>query len=239
MSYVSIKRSYWNDPYIYEAEFKLASFYLFLITNPLGKTGGIYTISLRQIKDYTRFTEPEILKLLETLSKDGKITYNEATGELALKNALKNNVHKADTVLIRIQKEHAEVKDQSLVEWVKSAAQEVDVTPRPTRNGSGRKAPSKVPDLDTEQRFIDFMKLYGKPDGEAQAKKEFLKLDSSYQIMCLQKAPIYAKRWPDPKYRKNAAAWLREKMYLDNIDIPAPPPEIGGATYSSPHKVDL
>lgn len=116
-----IMSEYWTDPQMIEemtSEDKY--FYLYLLTNPQTRQCGIYQISARQMALETGYSEDACKALIRRFEEHHKkIRYNWETRELAIKNWLKyNNINSPKTQTC-IEREFTEVKDKSLIDYVK------------------------------------------------------------------------------------------------------------------------
>lgn len=74
-------------------------------------------------------------------------------------------------------------------------------------------------------RFDSFWNLYDKKTDTAKCKNLFFKLPEQTQQKILQVVPLYVKKTPDKKFRKNPATWLRGNCWDDDYSEPSNNPQ--------------
>lgn len=95
-------------------------FYIYLLTNPHTTQCGIYQLSTKQMELETGYNKDTVLILIERFEKKyNKIKYNQDTKEIAIKNWFKYNNSESVNTQKCIEKEFLDVKDKSLIDYVK------------------------------------------------------------------------------------------------------------------------
>lgn len=96
-------------------------FYLFLLTNPCVRQLGVYRITLSKAVYYTGYNKDSLNTLFDRFENSyGMIRYNRDTDEVAIKNYLKHSIITGGKpVLDLLLKDAAEVKDKSLLTYIK------------------------------------------------------------------------------------------------------------------------
>lgn len=88
------------------------------------------------------------------------------------------------------------------------------------------KVRKKQQEFDMNTLFDAFWSAYPRKDGKAQAKKAFLKVKPSVEILQQISASLAAykqtKQWQDRQYVPHASTWLNQKRYEDNVEDIAP-----------------
>jgi uncharacterized phage protein (TIGR02220 family) len=114
--------SFWQDPFVLELTPEEKYFYLYLLTNSKTSQCGIYELPKKIIEVETGYNRETVDKLLQRFIDYGKIEYSEVTKELFVKNWLKHNSMKSETVQKCIVKELQSVKNQGFTELFVSLA---------------------------------------------------------------------------------------------------------------------
>jgi len=112
--------SFWTDTFVEELDRDQKLFYIYLLTNDKTKQCGIYEISKKQISFDLGYSMDTVSIHLNYFIKKGKIRYNDATKELAIKNWLKYNGSTSPKVKSCINTELKAVKDRVLIEYINS-----------------------------------------------------------------------------------------------------------------------
>jgi hypothetical protein len=115
-----VHTSFWSDSFIQSLTPEQRYFFIYLLTNEKTRQCGIYDIGKRHMCFDTGYNIDTVSKLLEYFISSGKIRYNEATNELAIKNWNKFNGSTSPKVQECIIQELTNVKDTVLIEYVYS-----------------------------------------------------------------------------------------------------------------------
>lgn len=110
--------SFWDDPYVTSLTPEQKYFFLYLLTNGKTKQCGIYEIAKKRICDDTGYNTDTVSVLLKLFSDDGKIRYNAATNEIAVKNWDRYNGSKSPKVKSLVDQELNGIKDKSLIQYL-------------------------------------------------------------------------------------------------------------------------
>lgn len=116
-----VHTSFWTDSFVQSLTPEQKYFLLYLLTNEKTKQCGIYDIGKRQICFDTGYNIDTVSKLLEYFISAGKIRYNDATNEIAIKNWNKYNGSSSPKVQSCVDEELINVKDRVLIEYVYSS----------------------------------------------------------------------------------------------------------------------
>lgn len=121
---------FWNDPTVVEEmtpEDKF--FFLYLLTNPRTTQIGIYEITKKQMAFDMGYSMETINSLLDRFLKHHNLVkYNPETREIAIKNWGKYNlVRGGKPMLDCVESELKEVKDLSLIDYVKEGIQNTSI----------------------------------------------------------------------------------------------------------------
>ena len=81
---------------------------------------GVYEITKKQIGFDLGYSIDTVSKLILSVQEAGKIRYNEKTCEMAIKNWNKYNGNESKLVKVLTDKESANIKDKSLIQYLYS-----------------------------------------------------------------------------------------------------------------------
>lgn len=196
-----IHTSFWSDTFIQDLDNDHKLFYLYLLTNEKTKQCGIYEISKKQISFELGYSIDRVSKLLKHFIDSGRIMYNDATKEIALKNWNKFNGSTSPKVVRCIQSELSNVKDIVLIEYVNGMYTASQEEQEQEEEQEGVSNETKVDKIDFDALLVFFNQTLGKKIttfGDAKAKinkrlKEgFKKEDFKHTILNI-KEDLFAK----------------------------------------------
>jgi hypothetical protein len=110
--------SFWDDPYIQSLTPEQRYFFLYLLTNGKTRQCGIYEIGLKKISQDTGYNTDTVYILIENFQNDGKLRYNSATNEIAIKNWHRYNGSESPKVQSLVNEEMLSIKDRTLIEYI-------------------------------------------------------------------------------------------------------------------------
>ena len=114
-----IQTSFWQDDFVLSLTPEEKYFYIYLFTNSKTKQCGIYELPLQVAGLDTGYNRETIIKLIQKFIEFGKIAYDWETKELAIKNWMKYNPTNNPKVEACVVKESSQIKNKSLLEFIK------------------------------------------------------------------------------------------------------------------------
>jgi hypothetical protein len=207
-----IHTTFWSDSFISDLDRDKKLFYLYLLTNERTSQCGIYEITKKQISFDLGYTIDTISKLFEYFIKIGKIRYNEATKELAIKNWLKYNGSNSPKVQSCINKELEKVKDTLLIEYINS----IDTQSQQEQE----QEQEQEQDSKTCFSFDEFWNLYNKKLDTKTCKNKYSKLSEAERQKIKDSLPIYLSTLKDKQYQKYPQTYLNNQCWNDELFQP-------------------
>lgn len=122
--YRQLHTSFWQDSFVLSLTPEQKFFFIYLLTNSKTKQCGIYELPIRVAEMETGYNRETIEKLIINFINDGKIVYDWATSEVAIKNWLKYNPDNNPKIRQCIEKELKSVKNKKLVAYVYDTPQD-------------------------------------------------------------------------------------------------------------------
>jgi hypothetical protein len=117
--YRQVETAFWTDSFVLKLTPEEKYYYLFLLTNPHTTQCGIYELPEMMAQVETGYNRETLIKLRDRfVNRYKKIAYSEQTEEYCIVNWLKYNSLKSPKVKSCIEKEIADVKDKSLIQYL-------------------------------------------------------------------------------------------------------------------------
>jgi hypothetical protein len=116
--YRQVYTEFWRDSFAISLSPEDRYFFLYLLTNPATKQCGIYELPMQIMASETGYNHDTVKKLLSRFESYGKIKYDSATSEVAIKNFPKYNANVSPKVQILIKNELSLTKSKDLIQYV-------------------------------------------------------------------------------------------------------------------------
>jgi len=107
-----VQTRFWDDPDTLDMTPEDRLFYIYLLTNPLTTSCGVYTLHPKQAVMHTGYNLETVQNLIKRFVKQGYIEYDEETREVLIIDWFKFNSAKSDAIKSMIHKELEYVKSQ-------------------------------------------------------------------------------------------------------------------------------